>query len=119
MQNYQSIRDRMVERYDEISHRLEKVSSDLRHADDPLKTLMDEQSIELENDEVLAALDGSIREEMGRIDRTLTMLDRGEYGQCEECGRMIPIRRLEALPFSTRCVECEERLEAHRADESR
>jgi DnaK suppressor protein len=115
MQNYQSIRNRMVERYDEISQRLAKVSRDLRHADDPLKTIMDEQSIELENDEVLGVLDESIREEMERIDRTLTRLDQGEYGQCEGCGRMIPVRRLEALPFTTRCVECEEGLETRYA----
>lgn len=107
MQDYQAIRNRLTLRYQEIQERLSRVSRDLRHADEPLTTFLEEQSIEIQNDEVLAALDGSIRTEMERIEQTLARLDRGEYGACEHCGRLIPVRRLEALPFTNSCVECE------------
>lgn len=108
---YREIRDRLMVRYAEIRERLGRVSGDLRHAESPLDKLMDEQSIELENDEVLDALDDSIRGEMTRIERTLVRLDRGEYGVCEVCGELIAMRRLEAQPFTTRCVDCEEQAE--------
>ena len=114
MQDYQNIRNQLMERYEEIRHRLSRISNDLRHANSPLNTIMDEQAIELQNDEVLDALDGSIRTEMARIERTLVKLDQGEYGVCEQCGKLIPVKRLEALPFTTRCVACEERKELHR-----
>ncbi len=83
-----------------------RVSTDLRHAESPLNQILDEQSLELENDEVLEALGGSMQEEIERIERTLGQLDRGDYGVCESCHRAIPLRRLEAFPFTTQCVEC-------------
>lgn len=107
MQDYQAIRNRLTQRHQEIQERLTRVSRDLRHADEPLATLLEEQSIEIQNDEVLAALDDSIRAEMGRIEQALARLDRGAYGTCEHCGKLIPVRRLEALPFTSSCVECE------------
>jgi len=107
MDDYQAIRNRLTLRHQEIQERLTRVSRDLRHADEPLATLLEEQSIEIQNDEVLAALDDSIRAEMERIEQALARLDRGEYGTCEHCGRLIPVRRLEALPFTSSCVECE------------
>ncbi len=112
IENYQTIRNRLVGRYDEIRERLGRVSGDLRHVESPLDRIMDEQSIELENDDVLGALDESIRAEMARIEQTLVRLDRGEYGVCEQCGELIPATRLEALPLTTRCVDCEKERES-------
>ncbi|MGH8562207.1 MAG: RNA polymerase-binding protein DksA [Nevskiales bacterium] len=41
-----------------------------------------------------------------KIDQTLDLLDRDEYGYCESCGTEIGIRRLEARPTATQCVDC-------------
>ncbi len=41
-----------------------------------------------------------------KIDETLSALDRGEYGYCNSCGAEIGIRRLEARPTATQCVDC-------------
>ncbi|MGH8529240.1 MAG: RNA polymerase-binding protein DksA [Nevskiales bacterium] len=41
-----------------------------------------------------------------KIDETLSSLDRGEYGFCNSCGAEIGIRRLEARPTATQCVDC-------------
>ena len=35
----------------------------------------------------------------------------GTYGTCESCGRPIPQERLEALPYTTLCVDCQRRRE--------
>ena len=35
----------------------------------------------------------------------------GTYGHCESCGNPIDRARLEALPYATRCVKCQTRLE--------
>jgi DnaK suppressor protein len=40
------------------------------------------------------------------LSRALSMLDDGSYGKCEVCGREIGAERLEALPYTTYCVEC-------------
>ncbi len=41
-----------------------------------------------------------------KIDEALEKLERDEYGYCESCGVEIGIRRLEARPTATLCIEC-------------
>ena len=107
MQNFQVIRQQLTTRYDEIQHRLQAITRDLRHESQPLTADFAEQATEAENDQVLDALDHSIRMELGQIERTLAQIDEGSYGICETCGKPIPDKRLEALPHATRCVACE------------
>lgn len=42
------------------------------------------------------------------IEQALRRMDRGEYGYCENCGQPIAPDRLEALPFATLCIRCQE-----------
>jgi len=46
-----------------------------------------------------------VRDALGR-------LDDGTYGKCENCGQSIDPARLEALPYVTLCLRCQQRLEA-------
>ena len=41
-----------------------------------------------------------------KIDEALDKLDQDEYGYCESCGIEIGIRRLEARPTATLCIDC-------------
>lgn len=41
-----------------------------------------------------------------KIDETLSRLDAGDYGYCEACGVEIGLRRLEARPTATLCIDC-------------
>lgn len=41
-----------------------------------------------------------------KIDESLNAIDNGEYGYCEQCGIEIGIRRLEARPTATLCIDC-------------
>jgi DnaK suppressor protein len=41
-----------------------------------------------------------------KIDESLDTLDSGDYGFCESCGIEIGIRRLEARPTATLCIDC-------------
>ena len=103
MEKHSTIRQKLTERYEEIQDRLERIASD---ANKPLDADFEEQAIERENEEVLAALDSSIRAEMEQIEKTLARLDKGEYGICEVCGDPITPKRLEALPYANRCYAC-------------
>ena len=42
----------------------------------------------------------------------LRRLDDGTYGKCESCRKPIDPARLEALPYATLCLRCQQRLEA-------
>jgi len=41
-----------------------------------------------------------------KIDESLANLENDEYGYCESCGVEIGIRRLEARPTATQCIDC-------------
>lgn len=41
-----------------------------------------------------------------KIEQTLTQLKNEEYGYCETCGVEIGIKRLEARPTATQCIDC-------------
>jgi DnaK suppressor protein len=43
-----------------------------------------------------------------KIDESLNNLDSGDYGFCESCDVEIGIRRLEARPTASLCIECKE-----------
>jgi DnaK suppressor protein len=41
----------------------------------------------------------------------LELLKTGEYGRCRDCHRPIVIARLQALPWASRCMECQTKIE--------
>jgi DnaK suppressor protein len=43
---------------------------------------------------------------LGDVDRALEKIEDGTYGICDRCGRLIPEERLDARPWSVRCVDC-------------
>ena len=41
-----------------------------------------------------------------KIDETIAKIDTGDYGYCESCGVEIGLKRLEARPTATLCIDC-------------
>ena len=41
-----------------------------------------------------------------KIEKTLDLIDKGDYGYCTACGVEIGIRRLEARPTADLCIDC-------------
>jgi len=44
--------------------------------------------------------------ELQRIAVALRRLENGEYGDCQDCGEAIDVRRLEMDPAATLCIRC-------------
>ena len=64
-------------------------------------------------------IDMNLRAMLEEIDRALQRMDQGTYGKCERCGNPIPLRRLEARPFSILCLECKTKEEQSLAQSRR
>ncbi len=109
MQEYKEIQEQLEQRYAHIQMRLQKITGDVQHKNEPLSADFAEQAVERENEEVLTALDDSIRDEMEQIQTTLQRLQNGEYGICAACEKKIPLKRLSALPHANLCVKCAEK----------
>ena len=47
----------------------------------------------------------------------LERLDDGTFGECLHCGNVIGEKRLEALPWTPYCIECQEKVETGNLDD--
>jgi RNA polymerase-binding protein DksA len=60
-------------------------------------------------------LDYSLEENEGRlleaIDAAVNRIDQGTFGMCRTCARPIGEERLEALPWTTQCIDCKRKEE--------
>ena len=48
----------------------------------------------------------TLQESLDAVDAALASMDAGTYGTCAACGKEISPARLEAMPSSTRCIDC-------------
>jgi DnaK suppressor protein len=48
----------------------------------------------------------ALRANLRWVNRALTKMDLGTYGDCERCGQPIGFERLEALPWAILCIDC-------------
>lgn len=106
-----ALRAELERRRDELRTRYRAISDDLRRVRGPLDRQMDEQALELENAEVLEYLELRTRRELEDVLRALDRLAAGRYGICAACRADIEPQRLLALPFTSLCADCAERLE--------
>lgn len=67
--------------------------------------LGDQASADIDRNFMLR-LKGRERQLLKKIDEALEKIESGNYGICEICGEDINIKRLEARPVTTMCIEC-------------
>jgi RNA polymerase-binding protein DksA len=61
--------------------------------------------------EASLAMQGNLQVILDEVDHALHKLDAGTYGSCDECGKEIPIERLEVRPQATLCIACKSKVE--------
>jgi len=102
-QDIQGIAARLRTRLDELSARAEQIEAMLREALDPDS---EERAVELADDEALAGIDVTLRNEMIAVEHAIVRLESGDYGRCVACGEPIAEARLLALPTAEKCLDC-------------
>ena len=65
----------------------------------------------LEGREMMFQLTSRDRNELKMIQEALYKIDHGTYGICDGCSKKISARRLQILPLSSFCIECQESME--------
>jgi len=101
----------LTERRDELRRRLGYELTDLRASD--LTGDAADQAFESGSDEINSQIAELESRELAQIERALGKLRQGNYGVCEGCQKKIPIARLNALPYSTTCVDCQREMETN------
>jgi len=68
-------------------------------------------AFETGSDEMASQLAEFDARELNQIERALTRLKQGTYGVCEVCQAKIPVARLNALPYTSLCIDCQRDME--------
>ena len=101
-----------------LNNRLEEL---LSHADDTVSGMTqpkenfpdptDRASLESERNFMLRIRDRE-NKLIKKIRKALNRIERGTFGVCEECGENISVKRLNARPVTTQCIDCKTKEEA-------
>ncbi|MBA4030355.1 MAG: hypothetical protein C0478_05615 [Planctomyces sp.] len=70
-----------------------------------------ETAAQVEQSELHTQLAALETRELVQINKALALIELGQYGSCQKCEKAIPLARLQAVPFTTVCVECQRRQE--------
>ena len=90
----------------ELLERVERTHHHLHERDTPVSANYAEQSVEMENQELVMNLDAEGLSEINDINAALKRLDDGTYGICQNCGYEINPDRLDAIPQAALCIKC-------------
>lgn len=87
---------------------MEEVDRTVTHMKDEAANFADPSDRATQEEEFSLELRARDRERklIKKIDSTMELIDADDYGFCSQCGVDIGIRRLEARPTATLCVDC-------------
>ena len=87
---------------------MEEVDRTVNHMQDEAANFPDPADRATQEEEFSIELRTRDRERklIKKIDGTIERLDQDDYGYCDTCGIEIGLRRLEARPTATQCVDC-------------
>jgi DnaK suppressor protein len=87
---------------------MEEVDRTVHHMQDEAANFPDPADRATQEEEFSIELRTRDRERqlIRKIDRTVERIDQEDYGYCDTCGVEIGLRRLEARPTATQCVDC-------------
>lgn len=107
MSDLGSVRSRLRQRRSELSLELDKLTEPPEEgASVSFGKRVGDGTTEAVERLATTATARSLASTISDIDRAIAKIDDGSYGRCDECGEDIGPARLEALPATSRCVDC-------------
>jgi len=105
------IRERLLENRKEVSSMLESSQAMERDVEGLSFSNEIDLASSLEGREMVFHLSSRDRKELKLIDDALIKIENKSYGFCESCEKMISLKRLQILPLTALCIECQESAE--------
>lgn len=110
-ESIQKIHDLLVTRRDALRRALAGDLSLLMQLREQTGSDVVDAALDAAQDEISSQLAEVESRELGGIEKALERIRNGAYGDCEICNKKIPMARLNALPYATMCIECQQAAE--------
>ena len=105
------IRDRLFENRAEVLKMIASSQAIERDVGDLTFSNEIDLASNLEGREMIFQLSSRDRHELKLIEDTLFKIQKGAYGICESCSKRIGMKRLQILPLTKLCIDCQESME--------
>lgn len=107
----EAFKKRLEDRQRELRQNVTRTEQDGRAADvDTAQDIADRASSSYQK-EFLFHQSSSERQTLQMVEGALSRIREGSFGGCISCGNEINAKRLEAVPWTRYCIECQEKLE--------
>lgn len=109
----------LEQRQAELRKIVSQTEQDGRAADQEATQDIADRASSSYNKEFLFHQSNNERQLLQMVEGALNRLREGIFGQCIACGRDINGKRLEAVPWTRYCIECQEKMEKGHLEEAR
>jgi len=105
------IRERLLAKRSELLNLIQASKSLERDVGDLTFSNEIDLASSLEGREMIFQLTSRDRNELRLIEDALFRINDGTYGACESCEKKISLKRLQIMPLTTLCIDCQEAAE--------
>ena len=114
----ESFKKRLEERQQELRRTVTRTQQDGRDADVESAQDIADRAASSYNKEFLFHQSNAERRLLQMVEGALSRIHEGSFGQCISCGKEINSKRLDAVPWTRHCIECQEKLEQGAVEQS-
>ncbi len=114
----ETFKKRLETRQVELRRTVTRNQADGRSADEDTAQDIADRAASSYNKEFLFSQSNNDRQLLMMVDGALARIREGSFGECISCGKEINAKRLEAVPWTRHCIECQEKLEKGELEEA-
>jgi DnaK suppressor protein len=108
----ETFKKKLETRQQELRRTVNRTQADGRVADeDTAAADIADRAASSYNKEFLFSQSNNERALLQMVDKALARIREGSFGECINCGNEINAKRLDAVPWTRHCIECQEKLE--------
>lgn len=115
----ESFRKRLEERQQHLRKTVSRTEEDGRIADQDTAQDIADRAASSYTKEFLFSQSNNERQTLQMVETALQRIREGSFGECVHCGNEINPKRLEAVPETRYCIQCQEKLEQGLLEEAR
>lgn len=115
----EQFRKQLEQRQQELRRVVSRTQEDGRIADAEAAQDIADRAANSYTKEFLFAQSNNDRQILVMVEGALGRIREGSFGECINCGNEINPKRLEAVPWTRYCIDCQEKVEKGMLEESR
>jgi DnaK suppressor protein len=113
----ETFKKRLEERQVSLRKMVSRTEEDGRIADQDTAQDIADRAASSYTKEFLFSQSNNDRQLLAMVETALQRIREGAFGECVSCGNEINAKRLEAVPWTRYCIECQEKLENGQLEE--